>query len=99
MPYKVWRSVADYQNYGDEPEAVDILYPSTGLEFGISESDFQHMRSREEIRSMFEKIGQSFKAGKFNTLYNKALQICDSKDDRVSVRSFLDAIQIYKDLD
>jgi hypothetical protein len=22
------RSVADYQNYGDEPEAVDLLFPS-----------------------------------------------------------------------
>jgi hypothetical protein len=28
IPYKDFKSVADYQNYGDEPEAVDVLFPS-----------------------------------------------------------------------
>jgi hypothetical protein len=37
---KQWRSVADYANYGDEPEAVDLLYPATATEIGISEMDF-----------------------------------------------------------
>jgi len=27
VPFKVKRSVADYGNYGDEPEAVDLLFP------------------------------------------------------------------------
>ena len=27
IPFKVKRSVADYGNYGDEPEAVDLLFP------------------------------------------------------------------------
>ncbi len=40
IPFKVWRSVADYANYGDEPEAVDLMYPATALELGISEVDF-----------------------------------------------------------
>ena len=57
------------------------------------------MRDRESIRSLFEKIGHSFKAGKFNTLYNKAKEVSQSTDDRVSVRGFLQAIQIYADLD
>lgn len=29
IPFKERRSVADYNNYGDEPEAVDLLWPST----------------------------------------------------------------------
>lgn len=40
IPYKQWRSVADYGNYGDEPEAVDLLFPNTQTELGIEESDF-----------------------------------------------------------
>lgn len=40
IPFKVWRSVADYNNYGDEPEAVDLLFPSTATELGITEADF-----------------------------------------------------------
>jgi hypothetical protein len=35
IPYKDKRSVADFQNYGDEPEAVDLLFPSTHTEVGI----------------------------------------------------------------
>lgn len=99
IPFKVWRSVADYANYGDEPEAVDLMYPASATEIGITEMDFQQMRDRDSIKSLFERIGHSFKAGKFNTLYNKAKELCDSKDDKVSVRSFLQAMQIYADLE
>lgn len=76
IPFKVWRSVADYNNYGDEPEAVDLMYPATASDIGITEMDFQTMRNRGAIKSLFEKIGHSFKAGKFNTLYNKAKECC-----------------------
>jgi hypothetical protein len=40
IPDKGFRSVADYQNYGDEPEAVDLLFPSNFQEMGINENDF-----------------------------------------------------------
>jgi hypothetical protein len=48
---------------------------------------------------LFEKIGHSFKLGKFNTLYNKAKEMCPSRDDKVSVRAFMQAVQIFSDLD
>lgn len=41
IPEKGFRSVADYQNYGDEPEAVDLLFPSNYTELGIQEHDFR----------------------------------------------------------
>lgn len=37
IPFKDRKSVADYQNYGDEPEAVDLLYPANYSEHGVSE--------------------------------------------------------------
>lgn len=40
IPNKKMKSVADHQNYGDEPEAIDLLSPSTFVELGISEVDF-----------------------------------------------------------
>lgn len=40
VPFKVKRSVADYNNYGDEPEAVDLLFPATFTELGVTEYDF-----------------------------------------------------------
>ena len=95
IPYKEKRSVADFQNYGDEPEAVDLLFPSTHTEVGIQESDFQCPRDRAAIKSLFEKIGYTYKVGKFNAIYNKAKEICNSADDRVSVRAFMTAVQMF----
>lgn len=40
IPYKEKRSIADFNNYGDEPEAIDLLFPSTFTEMGITEYDF-----------------------------------------------------------
>jgi len=86
------KSVADYQNYGDEPEAVDLLFPSNYSELGIQENDFRETRSREEIKILFEKIGFTYKIGKFNAMYNRAKEFAESTDDRVSVRHFQMAI-------
>lgn len=76
IPYKEFRSVADYQNYGDEPEAVDLLFPSSYNEIGIEEADFRKLRSRTEIKALFAKIGFDYKIGKFNAMYNRAKEIC-----------------------
>ena len=91
------RSVADYANYGDEPEAVDLLFPSTQNELGIEETDFQVARDRATIKNLFESIGYSYKQGKFNAMYNKAKEICGSLNDMVSVRAFMTAVQMYHD--
>jgi hypothetical protein len=37
---------------------------------------------------MFEAIGFTYKIGKFNAMYNKAKEIGQAADDRVSVRDF-----------
>lgn len=72
IPFKEKRSVADYNNYGDEPEAVDLLFPSTFTELGITEYDFQLPRARGDIRVLFERIGFVYKIGKFNAIYKRA---------------------------
>jgi len=99
VPFKQWRSVADFQNYGDEPEAVDLMYPATAAEIGITETDFQQMRDRETIRVLFEQVGHSFRPGKFNTLFNKAKELSQSTDDRTNVRCFLQSMEIYSHMD
>ena len=46
------------------------------------------MRTRDEIKALFEKIGFSYKIGKFNAMYNRAKELSQSTDDKVSVRNF-----------
>jgi hypothetical protein len=48
-------------------------------------------RTREEIKILFEKIGYSYKIGKFNAIYNRGRELTD-QGDNVSVRSFMQAV-------
>ncbi len=73
IPSKKLKSVADHQNYGDEPEAIDIMFPATFLDVGISEVDFTRIRPRNEIQIMFERIGFSYGQGKFNAIFNRSV--------------------------
>jgi hypothetical protein len=58
---------------------------------GITEYDFQLPREREEIKLLFEKIGFSYKIGKFNAMYNRAKDLT-MQGDLVSVRAFMQAV-------
>lgn len=78
------------------------MFPSTFTELGITEYDFQLPRSREEIKVLFERIGFSYKIGKFNAIYNRAKEMMGSSNsgnpasaaaDNVSVRAFMQAVR------
>ena len=44
IPMKDKKSVADYQKYGDEPEAIYLLFPAHKNEIGVNETDFLKLR-------------------------------------------------------
>ena len=69
----------EIQNYGDEQQTNELLYPRGYWERGITEDDFQLLRGREELRDIFQKIGYRYKAGKFNTMFNRACTIVSGK--------------------
>ena len=82
---------------------MDLLFPSTFTELGITEYDFQLPRTREEIRTLFERIGFTYKIGKFNAMYNRAKDFmsagsqaaasASATGDLVSVRAFMMAVK------
>ena len=57
------------------------------------------MRTREEIKALFEAVGYDYKIGKFNAMYNRAKEVCGSMDDRVNVRAFQAAISEMHNID
>ena len=67
---------------------MDLLFPSNYSEIGIEESDFRALRTRDEIKSLFEKIGYSYKIGKFNAMFNRAREYAECEEDKVSIRHF-----------
>lgn len=61
---------------------------------GITEYDFQMPRPREDIKMLFERIGFTYKIGKFNAMYNRAKELMNNQaaNDLVSVRAFMQAV-------
>jgi len=63
-------------------------------EIGIDETHMAEPRSRAFIKDLFANIGYSYKPGKFNAIYNRALSMMPytAPYDHVSCRSFMTAI-------
>ena len=74
------------------------------MELGISEHDFLVGRSKQDIRQLFERIGYSYKNGKFNAMFNRAKELvrllrddifvlqAGTSEDKVNVRAFMAAV-------
>jgi hypothetical protein len=65
---------------------------------GISEYDFNIPRSREEIKVLFERIGFTYKVGKFNAMYNRAIEMTRAGES-VSVRAFMQVVNEMHHID
>ena len=92
--------MADHNNYGGEPEAVDLLFPSTHNEIGIDENEIGAPRTRAAIKELFANIGYSYRAGKFNAIYNRALDLMpmNAPYDQVSCRAMMTAVAQLHDV-
>lgn len=64
------------------------MFPSNYAEIGIEEQDFRTLRTRDQIKAMFDKIGYTYKIGKFNAMYNRAKEYSGTQSDEVSIRHF-----------
>ena len=91
------------QNYGNEPSAVELLFPHGYSHYGLTEEDLSILRNREEviffqikkqIRDIYASIGVEYKGGKFEGIWLRAVELENNgEDNAVSVRTFLQAVK------
>ena len=85
------KSVADNQNYGNEPDAFSLIYPSEALNGGLEEDEFVILKTKEELKEVFDQSG--FLEGKaqdfFDAVFAYATQ--NSSTGLVSASEFLKA--------
>ena len=55
LPKKELKSVSDIKNYGDEPDAYDLLYPHPEAVRGVYDEDFEKLLTKEEIFNLMKK--------------------------------------------
>lgn len=80
------RSVADNQNYGDEADAKELLYPTKHAWKGVTQDDFYHPRSLEEILSVMQCSGFDLTQEQAAEVYENASQ--GHPEGLVSIESF-----------
>eukprot|EP00741_Cyanophora_paradoxa_P009437 tig00000144_g9141.t1 len=86
------RSVADTQNYGNEPEAVDLLYPSKYAPIGIHDTDMLKVRAKEELKDIVVAAGIAH-ADEFDRVFEKARTYDEAgAGARVNVETFRRAL-------
>ena len=104
IPAPGQRSVADPQNYGDEPHAAEVIFPATEIEKGITEGDFKRVRGKNDLRSLFDRLGYSYRPAKFNAIFNKSVEFsCELlrqqlPPDHSTVRGMMLAIEEMHEL-
>lgn len=80
------RSIADNQNYGSEPNAETLLYPSRFSMAGVNEEDFVEPCTLQQIQSIFEDAGFRLDETQYQDFYNAAAQM--DVQGLVSIESF-----------
>ena len=78
------RSIADHQNYGDDANAQELLYPSQLCAMGIDENEFFAKRPKADIWDLFTAIGWNLDDDKFHKLYD---DVCDD-DGMTNIETF-----------
>lgn len=75
VPPPVLRSIADCQNYGDDPSACGLLYPSRFQYRGVTDNDFIQTRSKGDLKNLFGNCGYNLNEDDFNRIYNEAASL------------------------
>ena len=78
------RSVADHQNYGDEPSAFTVMYPSKYAVGGVDEMDFSFPHAAQKLRTIIALAFPEVDDEEFSAVFEAAA----NGDDAVSVESW-----------
>lgn len=66
------RSVANTINYGNEPDALQLLRPPKSVERGVHEEHYMAIRSKEEVRDLVADAGIELEDGTFEHVFKMA---------------------------
>lgn len=100
IPLPSKRSIADGQNYGDDSNAKELLYPEEFSSSGIKDDEFVQPRDRKHLRDLFEKIGYKLQDDVFSLIWIDATTFGKyTPRGYASVAEFRDALNNYLEAD
>eukprot|EP01006_Ploeotia_vitrea_P006421 TRINITY_DN13068_c0_g1_i1.p2 TRINITY_DN13068_c0_g1~~TRINITY_DN13068_c0_g1_i1.p2 ORF type:complete len:437 (+),score=34.67 TRINITY_DN13068_c0_g1_i1:39-1349(+) len=66
------KRVTDFQNYGDEPKTVGLMYPSKYADDDVYEEDFLQPIEKEALAEIMQASGEEVNASDFEMAWNLA---------------------------
>ena len=66
------KSVADTQNYGDEPDARGVIYPTRFSERGLFEDDFRQTLPKDDLYALVQDASIAITPDEFDVVYARA---------------------------
>ena len=96
LPVKKLKSVSDIKNYGDEPDAYDLLYPHPGAIRGVGDEDFEKLLTKEEIYNLMKKYDFIIPEEEYNLMYEVGLKNYPNSEGKMSPKSFISTMRNLK---
>ena len=96
LPVKKIKSVSDMKNYGDEPDAYDLLYPHPEAIRGVYDEDFEKLLTKEEIYGLMKKYDFIIPEDEYNLMFEVALKNYPNPEGKISAKSFVSTTRNLK---
>ena len=93
---KTLKSVSDIKNYGDEPDAYDLLYPHPEAVRGIGDEDFEKLLTKEEIYNLMKKYDFIIPEEEYNLMFEVGLKNYPNNEGKMSPKSFISTMRNLK---
>ena len=89
IPAPKSKSVADNNNYGNEPGASTLLYPSSAAERGVVDEDYLFPRSKGELKQFLAACSMDLEEELFESLFKLASQVEGHGPEACSIDAFM----------
>ncbi len=93
------KSVADNQNYGNEPDSFSLIYPVTAADRGLDEDDFARERDGAEMASILRATGLLGEGAQLSEEAFKAAYSIAAQSQDSGMCSIKDFLKVKHDLD
>jgi len=96
LPKRIVKSVTDVKNYGDEPDAYDLLYPHPEAIRGVYDEDFEKLYSKEEIYEQMKKYDYNIPEKEYDIMFDITLKNYPNEEGKISPKAFISTMRNLK---
>ena len=96
LPKREVKSVTDIKNYGDEPDAYDLLYPHPEAVRGVYDEDFDKLLGKEEIYEIMKKYDFIIPENEYDIMFEIAIKNYPNKEGKISPKAFISTMRNLK---